>query len=113
MMDSNERPATWRVETDERRPVGLTVVGEGQGGWGFQHVRYTAIARRPAAQGESTAHSARGTFATTDKPALASWGAGVRWRDRTGVFHRDLGDDEYAEIVIADRTYRVRIADLA
>jgi hypothetical protein len=30
----------------------------------------------------------------------------VRWRDRTGVFHRDLGDDEYAEIVIADRTYR-------
>jgi hypothetical protein len=37
----------------------------------------------------------------------------VRWRDRTGVFDRDLGDDEYAEIVIADRTYRVRIADLA
>jgi hypothetical protein len=37
----------------------------------------------------------------------------VRWRDRTGVFHRDLGDDEHAEIVIADRTFRVRIADLA
>jgi hypothetical protein len=34
----------------------------------------------------------------------------VRWRDRTGVFHRDLGDDEHAEIVIADRTYRVHIA---
>ena len=40
-------------------------------------------------------------------------GERVRWRDRTGVFDRDLGDDEYAEIVIADRTYRVRIADLA
>ena len=40
-------------------------------------------------------------------------GERVRWRDRTGVFHRDLGDDEHAEIVIADRTYRVRIADLA
>jgi hypothetical protein len=37
----------------------------------------------------------------------------VRWRDRTGVFHRDLGDDEHAEIVIADRTYRVRVGDLA
>jgi hypothetical protein len=37
----------------------------------------------------------------------------VRWRDRIGVFHRDLGDSEHAEIVIADRTYRVRIGDLA
>jgi hypothetical protein len=37
----------------------------------------------------------------------------VRWRDRIGVFHRDLGDDEYAEIMIADRTYRVRVGDLA
>jgi hypothetical protein len=31
-----------------------------------QHVRYTAIARRRAAQGKSTALSARGTFATPD-----------------------------------------------
>ena len=37
----------------------------------------------------------------------------VRWRDRTGLFHRDLGDGEHAEIVIADRTYRVRVGDLA
>jgi hypothetical protein len=37
----------------------------------------------------------------------------VRWRDRTGVFSRDLGDGEHAEIRIADRTYRVRIADLS
>ena len=36
----------------------------------------------------------------------------VRWRDRTGVFHRDLGDGENAEIVITDRTYRVRLGDL-
>jgi hypothetical protein len=27
----------------------------------------------------------------------------VRWRDRAGVFYLDLGDDERAEIVIADR----------
>ena len=37
----------------------------------------------------------------------------VRWRDRIGVFHRDLDDDEHAEIMIADRTYRVRVGDLA
>jgi hypothetical protein len=30
-----------------------------------------------------------------------------------GDFQRDLGDDEHAEIMIADRTYRVRLADLA
>ena len=37
----------------------------------------------------------------------------VRWRDSIGVFSRDLGDGEYAEIRIADRTYRVRVSDLA
>jgi hypothetical protein len=43
------------------------------------------------------------------------WRAGdkVRWQDRAGVFRRDLGDDEHAEIVIADRVYRVRIRDLS
>jgi hypothetical protein len=40
-------------------------------------------------------------------------GERVRWRDRTGVFHRDLGDGDHAEIIIADRTYRVRVGDLA
>ena len=32
---------------------------------------------------------------------------------RIGVFQRDLGDGEHAEIMISDRTYRVRLADLA
>ena len=36
----------------------------------------------------------------------------VRWRDRIGDFQRDLGDGEHAEIMIFDRTYRVRLADL-
>jgi hypothetical protein len=36
----------------------------------------------------------------------------VNWRDRDGVFHRDLGDGEHAEIKIAGRTYRVRLGDL-
>jgi hypothetical protein len=37
----------------------------------------------------------------------------VRWRDRIGVFSRDLDDGEHAEIKIADRIYRVRVGELA
>jgi hypothetical protein len=41
------------------------------------------------------------------------WRAGdkVRWRDRAGVYRRDV-DDEQAEIVLAERVYRVRRAEL-
>ena len=40
-------------------------------------------------------------------------GANVRWQGRDGVFHRDVGDGEHGEIGLADRTYRVRLKDLA
>jgi len=33
----------------------------------------------------------------------------VRWQDKAGLFRRDLGN---AEVTIANRAYRVRIADL-
>jgi hypothetical protein len=36
----------------------------------------------------------------------------VRWKDRTGTFRRKCGDGEHAEVLIAGRVYRVRIADL-
>lgn len=47
--------------------------------------------------------------------ARMTWvaGASVRWQGRDGVFHRDVGDEEHAEIVIGGRTYRVRTKDLA
>jgi hypothetical protein len=35
----------------------------------------------------------------------------VRWQDKAGLFHRDLGEGN-AEVTIANRAYRVRIADL-
>ena len=43
-----------------------------------------------------------------------SWRPGdrVRWKDRVGVFRRDLGDG-HAEIVIGERVYRARAAELA
>jgi hypothetical protein len=43
------------------------------------------------------------------------WSSGdiVRWRGRIGNFHRHLGDGEHAEIIIVERTYRVRVGELA
>ena len=44
-----------------------------------------------------------------------TWRAGdpVRWKGRAGVFRRDVGDGEHAEIVIVERVYRVRISELS
>jgi hypothetical protein len=44
---------------------------------------------------------------------MPQWRLGdrVRWQDKVGVFHRDLGDGN-AEVTIANRAYRVKIADL-
>jgi hypothetical protein len=46
-------------------------------------------------------------------PMMPQWRVGdrVRWHDKAGVFHRDLGDGN-AEVTIVNRTYRVRIGDL-
>ncbi len=44
-----------------------------------------------------------------------SWRAGepARWQGRNGVFRREVGDGEHAEIVIAERIYRVRTRELS
>ena len=39
-------------------------------------------------------------------------GEAVRWKDRAGVFRRDVGDGEDAEIVIDKRVYRVRTIEI-
>jgi hypothetical protein len=39
-------------------------------------------------------------------------GEPVRWKGRAGVFRREVGDGEHAEIVIGERVYRVRISEL-
>ena len=35
----------------------------------------------------------------------------VRWHDKAGLFHHDLGGGN-AEVITANRAYRVRLADL-
>ena len=39
-------------------------------------------------------------------------GDGVLWQGRAGIFRRDVGDGEHAEIVITERIYRVRVEKL-
>ena len=53
-----------------------------------------------------------GTVESSDDPRWRS-GDRVRWNDRDGVFQRDLGDGENAEIKLGDRIYRVRLTELA
>ena len=36
----------------------------------------------------------------------------VNWKGRIGVFRRNVGNGEHAEIVIAERVYRARISEL-
>jgi len=43
-----------------------------------------------------------------------SWSPGdpVKWKSRPGIFKRDVGDGEHAEIVLGDLVYRVPINEL-
>jgi hypothetical protein len=43
-----------------------------------------------------------------------AWRAGdpVKWKERTGLFRREVGDNEHAEIAIAERVYRVKLSEL-
>jgi hypothetical protein len=36
----------------------------------------------------------------------------VQWKGRDGIFRRDVGDGDHAEVTIGERVYRVRIAEI-
>lgn len=65
--------------------------------------------------GEPRRASQKRTRRAGSPPArvMPQWRMGdrVRWQDKTGHFHRDLGDGN-AEVTVANRVYRVRIGDL-
>jgi hypothetical protein len=48
-------------------------------------------------------------------PALPTRQPGdpVRWKDRRGVFKRDVGDGEHSEVQIDERVYRVITRELS
>jgi hypothetical protein len=65
--------------------------------------------------GERRKASQRNTRrAVTPTKAVPVWRASmpVLWKGRAGVFRRDVGDGEHAEVVIEGRVYRVRIGEL-
>jgi hypothetical protein len=37
----------------------------------------------------------------------------VLWKGRIGIFRRDVGDGEHAEVVLDGRVHRVRMSELA
>ena len=53
-----------------------------------------------------------GALPTRISPVWRS-GDNVHWQGRAGVFRRDVGDGENAEIGIGERIYRVRLKDLS
>jgi hypothetical protein len=65
--------------------------------------------------GEPRKASQRGSR-RAGSPAKATpvWRASmpVLWKGRAGIFRRDVGDGEHAEVVIDGRVYRVRIGEL-
>ena len=72
-------------------------------------------ARLPAGAPLKASQRGRWRAAPSKVPVSRVWRSGdkVRWRDRMGDFRREIGDGEHAEIMISDRTYRVRLEDLA
>jgi hypothetical protein len=66
--------------------------------------------------GEPRKASQRNTRrAVSATKAVPVWRASmpVLWKGRAGIFRRDVGDGEHAEVVIDGRVYRVRLAELA
>jgi hypothetical protein len=66
--------------------------------------------------GEPRKASQRNTRRLAQGPTRIApvWKSGdaLRWKGRAGIFHRDVGDGEHAEIALAERVYRVRLTEL-
>ena len=80
----------------------------------FERVLMSGRSRLPG--GEPRKASQRRTRrGEAPAPVKLNWRPGerVRWNERDGVFQRDLGDGENAEIKLGDRVYRVRLSELA
>lgn len=45
-------------------------------------------------------------------PPVREAGEPVRWKDKKGAYHRDVGDGEHSEVVFGDRIYRVKTSEL-
>ena len=71
-------------------------------------------ARLPAGEPRKASQRNSRRAAPITAKITPTWRVGepVRWKGRAGVFRRDVGDGEHAEIVIDKRVYRVRTTEL-
>jgi hypothetical protein len=62
---------------------------------------------------KASQRNSRRAMSPTAKATLV-WRASmpVLWKCRAGIFRREVGDGEHAEVVIDSRIYRVRISEL-
>jgi hypothetical protein len=76
-------------------------------------VPMTGKSRLPAGEPRKASQRRTRPAGTAFTRIMPQWRMGdrVRWQDKIGHFHRDLGDGN-AEVTIANRAYRVRIGDL-
>jgi hypothetical protein len=74
----------------------------------------TGRTRLPGGEPRKASQRARRAV-TPGAKATPVWRASmpVLWKGRAGIFRRDVGDGEHAEVVIDGRVYRVRIEELA
>jgi hypothetical protein len=82
------------------RPERIEIVGPSTPAWG------------PAPKSEPETLPARRADANSDHSKLSIARASTVAHDRAGVFRRHLDHGEHVEIVIGERVYRVRMAEL-
>jgi hypothetical protein len=75
----------------------------------------TGRSRLPGGEPRKASQRNKRNVASSSAAKLTSpWRASmpVIWKGRAGVYRRDVGDGEHAEVVIEGRIYRVRIGEL-
>ena len=75
----------------------------------------TGRSRLPGGEPRKASQRNKRNVASSGAPKLTPvWRASmpVLWKDRAGIFRREVGDGEHAEVVIEGRIYRVRLSEL-
>jgi len=118
-LPSRGRSGAWSVKTAPMAGASTAIepLGEpwdGRISSGSEHRRHVGRQRLPGgAPRKASQRKTRRASAVTSRIS-PRWraGDGVLWQGRAGIFRRDVGDGEHAEIVITERIYRVRVEKL-
>jgi hypothetical protein len=92
----------------DRQDVGPSLVSPER-----QIERMSGTKRLPGGERRKASQRNRAVQAAPRQVQIA-WRAGdpVKWKERTGLFRREVGDNEHAEIAIAERVYRVKLSEI-